>query len=131
MAKIRQFLALFPKLTLEKYSYLIIYPELAKNTKLLYNDAVKKEEHKIIFENEKILVEEIKSFGWRSPSDEWFDQPEKEVVFLVKGDAVLEFEKEKVLLKKGDSYIIEAHQKHRVDFTSQDCEWLCIFFKKP
>lgn len=36
---------------------------------------------------------------------------------------------EEVHLKKGDSFLIKMHQKHRVTYTSEDppCIWLCFY----
>lgn len=89
-----------------------------------------KEEIKVVFENDKIKVERIFSYGAESAADFWYDNDCDEWVTVVKGSAVLDFGEEKIALSAGDNYYIEARVKHRVDFTSRDCEWLCVYLKK-
>jgi len=83
----------------------------------------------IIFENDKLRVERIQSFGNPSPEGFWYDQAEDEWAQITKGSAVLEFEKTKVVLNTRDNYYIKAHERHRVGYVSGDCEWLCVFMK--
>jgi len=83
----------------------------------------------IIFENEKLRVERIHNVWFSSPNGFWYDQPEDEWVQVTKGSAILEFEKSKVELKAGDHMYIKAHERHRIESTSSDCEWLCVFIK--
>jgi len=76
-----------------------------------------------------LRLEQIVSYGTPSAEDFWYDQDETEWVLLVKGEAVLEFERDrKVLLKSGDYLLIPAHQKHRVKSCSQDSVWLALHF---
>jgi len=84
----------------------------------------------VIFENDKMRVERIQSFGNSSPEGFWYDQAADEWVFVIEGYAVLEFKKEKVELKTGDNYYIKANEQHRIVHTSFDCKWLCIFLKR-
>ncbi|NJD21236.1 MAG: cupin domain-containing protein [Melioribacter sp.] len=93
-------------------------------------------------ENEKEFIEEIlstKNFklgriiseGHASSSNFWYDQDKNEFVLLLKGKAKLSFETgEKIELNPGDYMIINAHQKHRVDWTDPDQKtfWLTIFY---
>lgn len=75
-------------------------------------------------------VERILSSGQTS---EIYEQDEDEFVLLLEGEARLliwdEVERE-VLLKKGDSLWIPAHQRHQVSYTSESCIWLCVFAKR-
>jgi len=83
----------------------------------------------VIFENDKIRVERIQSVWYSSPPGFWYDQAEDEWVQVTKGSAVLEFEKAKVELNIGDNLYIKAYERHRIEQTSSDCEWLCVFIK--
>ncbi|MCL2675976.1 MAG: cupin domain-containing protein [Firmicutes bacterium] len=85
------------------------------------------ETHDVVFENESVRVEIIKSFGVESGADEWYDQEESEIAFVTKGGAVIDFGDRKLTLNAGDYYHFRAHERHRVDFTSDDCEWLCLY----
>ena len=88
------------------------------------------EEITVVFDDEKVRVEKIKSFGIKSADGFWYDQDEREIAAVTKGRAVLEFENGGTIeLKEGGFCLLEPHEKHRVAFTSTDCEWLCIFFK--
>jgi len=83
-----------------------------------------------IFKNNKIKVEKIVSNGQKSPENFWYEQEESEYILLLEGFAILEFENREVELKKGDCLNIEAMQKHRVKFTSQDelTIWFAVFY---
>ena len=86
-----------------------------------------KEHISVIFENDKMRAERIQSFGNSSPEGFWYDQTCDEWAHVIKGNAVLEFEKIKIELNTGDNYYIKARKRHRVARTSIDCEWLCVF----
>jgi len=79
-------------------------------------------------------VERIVSKGHCSEKEFWYDQEEDELIFLLSGQATLQFEHNKSLLslKSGDYLHIPAHCRHRVDWTLPDQEsvWLAIFFNK-
>ncbi len=89
---------------------------------------------------EKILrgktfrMERIVSHGHCSKETFWYDQEEDELVFLLSGEARLQFEHDKSLLwlKPGDYVHILAHQRHRVDWTSpnESSVWLALFFTR-
>lgn len=84
-----------------------------------------------ISQSSTVKIERIISKGQVTPENEWYDQEENEFVMVLKGEAVLEFEKEKEQsLKEGDYIDIKAHQKHRVKWTPPDQEtiWLAVFY---
>ena len=84
-----------------------------------------------IVKSDNLKVERIISDGHNSPSDFWYDQNSNELVLILKGSAVLEFENdEKLELKEGDYLIIPAHKKHRVQSTdkSQKTIWLAVHY---
>ena len=78
-------------------------------------------------------IERIVSKGHASPPDYWYDQPENEWVMVVRGEARLRFEKDGrvVHLAAGDYVNIEAHERHRVEWTREDTEtvWLAVFYR--
>ena len=84
---------------------------------------------KTLYQNTNIRVEQIESHGEASPTNFWYDQDEWEWVKVTKGNAILAFEHEQKHLFQGQSVMIPPHQKHRVHWTSADCEWLCVYFK--
>jgi len=81
--------------------------------------------------NKTFKIERIVSKGHTSPQTGWYDQEENEWVFLVKGEALLEFENKKVHLQEGDYINIPAHTKHKVAWTKPKSEtiWLAVFYK--
>ena len=69
----------------------------------------------ILTENKNIRIERIISAGQVS---DWYDQDETEFVVLLEGNAVIEFENDKnISMAKGDTLLIEPHEKHRVSYT--------------
>jgi cupin 2 domain-containing protein len=82
----------------------------------------------VLTENENIRIERIISTGQVS---NWYDQTETEFVILLEGNAVIEYENGRsVAMSKGDTLLIEPHERHRVSFTSSEppCIWLCVFY---
>lgn len=77
-------------------------------------------------------VERIVSSGQASPPGFWYDQDVGEWVVLLAGAAELQFEGETASRKlvAGDWINIEAHQRHRVNWTdpSQPTVWLAIHY---
>src|SRR5689334_20885852 len=65
-------------------------------------------------------IERIVSQGHTSPPDFWYDQDENEFVLLVTGAARLQFEDRVIEMKGGDCINIPAHERHRVEWTTQD-----------
>ena len=84
----------------------------------------------ILAESKSVRIERIVSSGHISPQGFWYDQHENEFVALLQGEAVITYEDGSIRLKAGDTAIIPAHKKHRVDFTSIEplCVWLCVFY---
>ncbi|AXK49756.1 cupin [Aliarcobacter trophiarum LMG 25534] len=83
-----------------------------------------------IFRDDKIKIEKIVSNGQKSPENFWYEQDKSEYILLLSGCAILQFEDCEVELKKGDCINIDAFQKHRVKFTSQDepTIWFAVFY---
>ena len=83
----------------------------------------------ILAESPGIRIERIISTGQVS---DWYDQSETEFVALLEGSAVIEYEnRETVAMSKGDTLIIQPHERHRVSYTSSEppCVWLCVFYE--
>lgn len=77
-----------------------------------------------LFNGDDIRVERIFSNG--SDTD-WFMQNEDEFVYILEGNAILEYEDSEKFLIKGDFEYIPKNLKHRVKATSKNCTWLCVF----
>ncbi len=79
-----------------------------------------------------VRIERIVSTGQGSPQGFWYDQPQHEFVVLLAGRAGLRFEDEKdvIDLRPGDWLEIEAHRRHRVEWTQADPPtiWLAAHF---
>lgn len=76
-------------------------------------------------------LERIVSEGDSSPENFWYDQDKNEFVLLLSGSAKICFDNGRILeLKPGDYFVIEAHQKHRVDSTdpNQKTFWLTLHY---
>lgn len=95
---------------------------------------IEKELFYTIFQNSKIRVEKIVSYGQTSPDGFWYSQNESEYVVLLDGYAILEFIENdnayEIELHRGDTLNIEPHQKHRVKYTATDeaTIWLAVFY---
>ena len=85
-----------------------------------------------LIEQPGVRIERIVSTGQASPPGFWYDQSEAEWVILLAGAARLRFESpaEVVELAAGDCLNIEAHRRHRVDWTSPDepTLWIAVFY---
>lgn len=82
----------------------------------------------ILAQSPNIRIERIISTGHTS---DWYDQEQAEFVVLLEGHAEIAFEdKPTLVMKKGDTFLIEPHVRHRVSYTSSDppCLWLCVFY---
>jgi len=81
-----------------------------------------------------LRLERIISKGHQTPPGKWYDQDQNEWVLLLKGAATIKIAKQQELihLKAGDHLLIPAHQKHRVEWTSEEevTIWLALFFEK-
>jgi len=76
-----------------------------------------------------ILIERIISTGQVSPPGFWYDQDRDEWVVLLQGQARLGWEDGRSKeLRAGDWVFIPAHERHRVEWTSQEtaCIWLAV-----
>lgn len=82
---------------------------------------------------ESFRMERIVSLGHRSAAGFWYDQDEHEWVLLLAGAARLRFESraEPIELAPGDSLLIPAGARHRVEWTTPDREtvWLAVFYR--
>jgi cupin 2 domain-containing protein len=79
-----------------------------------------------------VRIERIVSRGHASPEAFWYDQDRDEFVLVVSGHAGLRIEGEDdpVVLGPGDYLVIEAHRRHRVDWTDPDVDtiWLAVHY---
>lgn len=79
-----------------------------------------------------VRIERIVSKGHCSPPGFWYDQDQHEWVLLVQGEALLRFEEgdRSVHLTAGCHVTIAAHERHRVEWTTDETEtiWLAVFF---
>ena len=80
----------------------------------------------------KVRIERIVSSGHRSPDGFWYDQDHDEWVVVLSGRALLKIEgvPDLVTLSVGDSVLLRAHQRHRVEWTLPDFKtvWLAVHF---
>lgn len=84
-----------------------------------------------LMQNPELKIERIVSAGQVSAEGFWYDQDQHEWVLLVQGEARLVWEDGRMQdLKAGDCLLIPAHEKHRVEYTSQQppCIWLAVHF---
>lgn len=76
-------------------------------------------------------VERIVSHGHASPEGFWYEQDEDEWVLILGGEAHLRIENRDhpVVLRPGDSILLPAHCRHRIDWTTPDQKtiWLAVF----
>ena len=88
-----------------------------------------------LLEQPGLRIERIVSHGQASPPGFWYDQTQTEWVLLLSGAARLRFadEAEARCLQQGDFVLIEAHRRHRVEWTdpTQPTVWLAIHHEKP
>ena len=81
-----------------------------------------------------LILERIVSTGQATPKGIWYDQDKSEWVVLLKGSAGLLFEGEDSVhtLAPGDSMLIPAHARHRVEWTDPDrpTVWLALHYKE-
>lgn len=93
---------------------------------------IKKEIFDSLLQAQNVKIERIISKGHKSALGFWYEQNENEWVVVLQGESELEFESEKIYLKKGDHLLIQKGVKHRVSYTSDEpcCIWLAIFFNE-
>jgi cupin 2 domain-containing protein len=79
-------------------------------------------------------LERILSTGQATPSGQWLEQEANEWVVLLAGAAGLLFESgpETLVMRPGDYIHIEAHRRHRVEWTSADqpTVWLALHYSE-
>ena len=82
--------------------------------------------------SESVKIERIVSRGHASPEGFWYNQEKNEFVLVLQGSAGLKIQGDDhlVVLKRGDYLTIDAHVKHRVEWTDPDCEtvWLAVHY---
>ena len=87
----------------------------------------------VLAESAMVRIERIVSHGHSSPEGFWYDQDQPEWCLVLQGAARLVFQGREapLSLKRGDCVNIAAHQKHRVEWTT-DAEptvWLCVHYQ--
>jgi len=88
-----------------------------------------REELITLLETPGFRLEHIFSNGHATAMDHWYDQQQPEWVALLEGTARLRFEGDGMLeLKAGDSILIPARSKHRVESCSREARWLALHF---
>jgi cupin 2 domain-containing protein len=78
-----------------------------------------------------VRIERIVSRGHASPPGFWYDQDTSEWVLVVQGAGKLSFDDGETLeLNAGDSVLIAAHRRHRVEWTdpARPTIWLAVYF---
>ncbi len=85
-----------------------------------------------LLEAVNLRIERIISHGHTSPEGFWFDQDRHEWVVVLKGAARLRFARDEqpVEMKPGDFVNIQAHTRHRVEWTTPDepTVWLAVHY---
>jgi len=78
-------------------------------------------------------LERIVSTGQTTPVGQWYDQERDEWVVLLSGAArlVFEDEAEPIEMRPGDYVNIEAHRRHRVEWTdpTRPTVWLALHYR--
>jgi cupin 2 domain-containing protein len=86
-----------------------------------------------LVQSEAIRIERIVSAGHSSPPGFWYDQDMHEWVLLVSGKARLRFEgrDEPVEMVPGSYVNIEAHTRHRVEWTEPNVAtvWVAVHYR--
>jgi cupin 2 domain-containing protein len=86
----------------------------------------------LLIPDQGVRIERIVSAGHSSPPGFWYDQERDEWVCLVQGNATIAWHDGRSRdLSPGDCLLIPAHEKHRVEWTSQNppCIWLAVHGK--
>lgn len=77
-------------------------------------------------------IERIVSRGHASPAGFWYDQPDNEFVLVIQGSAGIRLENNDhvITLKAGDYLNINAHVRHRIEWTDAACDtiWLAVHY---
>jgi len=93
---------------------------------------IDEESIEVLLEAKNVRIERIVSKGHASPPGFWYDQDKDEFVVLLKGSAGLMFEDkdEITALRPGDYINIQAHVRHRVEWTDphEDTVWMAVYY---
>jgi len=85
-----------------------------------------------LFARPGLRIERIVSHGHASPPELWYEQPRDEWVIVLAGAARVRFaeEAEARELRAGDCLAIEAHRRHRVEWTHPDepTVWIAVHY---
>ena len=83
-----------------------------------------------VFGADEVRIERIVSHGHASPAGFWYDQDHAEWVMVLSGSAGLRIEGEASVrtLAAGDYLLLDAHVRHRVEWTdsTQPTVWLAV-----
>ncbi|BBA35423.1 cupin 2 conserved barrel domain protein [Methylocaldum marinum] len=86
----------------------------------------------VLLETPSFRLERILSKGHATPEGQWYDQERNEWVLLLRGEARLEIEgrESETHLLPGDSLLLPAHCRHRVNWTPDDriTVWLALHY---
>ncbi|MFZ0408148.1 MAG: Nif11 domain/cupin domain-containing protein [Cyanobium sp.] len=86
----------------------------------------------LLIETPNLRLEHIHSCRASSPGGFWYDQPLQEWVTILQGSAQIRFDDEAGPreLNRGDSLLISAHRRHRVERTDPHpgTIWLALFW---
>ncbi len=76
-----------------------------------------------------LKIERILSYGQATAEDFYYDQSWDEWVMILQGEAILSYDDGRGEdLRAGDSLLIKRGERHRVDYTSEDCIWLAVHY---
>ena len=95
-------------------------------------DLVKGERSELLIPDKGVRIERIVSKDSPSPPGFWYDQERDEWVCLIQGQARILWEDgRRQSLVAGDWLLIPAHEKHRVEETSENppCIWIAVHGK--
>jgi len=84
-----------------------------------------------LVDSDGVRIERIVSKGHKSPESGWYDQDQNEWVMVLRGKAKLSFEDgSTITMKEGDYINIQAHRKHKVEWTHPTIEtiWLAVHY---
>ncbi len=86
----------------------------------------------VVWEDARIRIEKIVSFGHVTPENNVYCQKEAEWVSVLMGRGILYFPDtdRKTILEAGDHMMILPGIRHSVIYTSKPCIWLCVFEKQ-
>ena len=82
----------------------------------------------VLYEKDGVSIERIVSSDTLEPKE--YNQPYDEWLTLLEGEAKIQIRDKTVLLKKGDTQLIEKDTPHQVLATKKGTIWLCIHLKK-